>query len=89
MVGRKEACRSETVAHLLEVGGARQDVVARIKRIETETVASAELTQIPGMSCINPIAPRRDVANAPPPLSTASRHGSSLAKRQSDRMLRR
>src|SRR6266704_4413072 len=28
VVGSKEACRSEAVAHLLEVGGARQDVVA-------------------------------------------------------------
>src|SRR6185312_12056350 len=33
MVGRKEACRAEAVVHLSEVGGARQYVVASIKRI--------------------------------------------------------
>src|SRR5882724_8916105 len=43
VVGSKEACRSEAVAHLLEVGGARQDVVASIKRIETEIIANTEL----------------------------------------------
>ena len=43
MVGRKEACRSETVVHLFEICSARQYVVARIKRVETETVANAEL----------------------------------------------
>ena len=42
MVGRKEACRSEAIVHLFEIGGARQYVVARIKRVETETIANAE-----------------------------------------------
>src|SRR5882724_4664141 len=43
VVGGKEARRSEAIVHLLEVSGARQDVVARIKRVETETIANAEL----------------------------------------------
>ena len=42
VVGRKEACRAEAIAHLFEVGSARQFVVASVKRIETETIASAE-----------------------------------------------
>jgi len=42
MVGRKKACRAETVVHLLEVSSARQYVVAWIKRVETETIANAE-----------------------------------------------
>src|SRR6516164_6077483 len=43
MVGREEARRSETFVHLFKVHGAREDVVARIKGIETQPVASAEL----------------------------------------------
>lgn len=43
MVGRKEACRSEAIVHLFKVGGTGQYVVARIKRVETETIANAEL----------------------------------------------
>jgi hypothetical protein len=35
MIGRKETCRSEAIEHLLEVRGARQDVVVRIKGVET------------------------------------------------------
>src|SRR6516225_4956860 len=42
MVGRKETCRSEAIEHLLEVRGARQYVVAWIKRVGTETIAKAE-----------------------------------------------
>src|SRR6516162_8946707 len=43
MVGRKKACRAETVVHLFKICSARQYVVASVKRIETETIASAEL----------------------------------------------
>src|SRR6516164_9493726 len=43
MVSRKEAGRSKTVVHLFKVRGACKDVVMRIKRIETELIASAEL----------------------------------------------
>ena len=42
VIGRKEACRSEAIVHRLEVGGADQDVVARIKGIETETMVNAQ-----------------------------------------------
>ena len=43
MVGRKKACRAETVVHLFKICGARQYVVASVKRIKTETIANAEL----------------------------------------------
>lgn len=43
MVGRKKACRAETIVHLFKICSARQYVVASVKRIETETIASAEL----------------------------------------------
>ena len=42
MVGRKKACRAETIVHFFEICGARQYVVASVKWIETETIASAE-----------------------------------------------
>jgi hypothetical protein len=43
IVGRQKACRAETVAHLFEICGARQYVVASVKRIVTETIASGAL----------------------------------------------
>src|SRR5947208_10811453 len=42
VVGRKEACRSETVVHLPKIRSARKYVVARIKGVEAEAVAHAE-----------------------------------------------
>src|SRR6516164_9597724 len=42
MVGRKKACRAETVTHFFEVGCARQYVVASVKWIETETITRAQ-----------------------------------------------
>ena len=42
VIGRKEACRSEAIVHLLEIGRACQNAIARIKRVETETIANAE-----------------------------------------------
>ena len=42
VIGRKEACRSEAIVHLFEIGGARQYVVVRVKWVETETIANAE-----------------------------------------------
>src|SRR6516164_312169 len=43
MVGRKEACRSEAIVHLLQIRGASHNVVVRIEGIETQLIASAEL----------------------------------------------
>ena len=40
---RKKACRAETIVHLFKICSARQYVVASVKRIETETIASVEL----------------------------------------------
>jgi len=42
VVSRKEACRSEAVVHLLEIGGACQYVAQRVKWLETEPIATAE-----------------------------------------------
>ena len=42
MVGRKKACRAETIVHFFKICSARQYVVASVKRIETETMASAD-----------------------------------------------
>lgn len=68
----------------LKICRARQYVVASVKRIETETIASAESTQVLGMSCIKPMAPRDEIACAFPPLSiciTARVHRAGAAKR--------
>src|SRR5262249_32179161 len=43
VVARKEACRSEAVAQLADIRGARHYVVSRVKRVETEFIANAEL----------------------------------------------
>ena len=48
IVRRKKACRAETVVHRFKICGARQYVVASVKRIKTETIASAELYPIAG-----------------------------------------
>jgi len=84
VVGRKEACRSEAVVHLPEIRSARKYVVARIKGVEAEAVANAEFNQVPGMSCIRPIAPRGEIACSSPPLSiwmTARIQRAGTAKR--------
>jgi hypothetical protein len=42
VMGCKEACRSETVVHVFEVSGARDDVVVNVKWVGAETIANAE-----------------------------------------------
>jgi hypothetical protein len=49
MIGRKEAYRSEAIVHLLQVGGAGQDVVARIKRIKPKSIANAYAGEVIGV----------------------------------------
>src|ERR1700751_5860930 len=42
VIGRKEACRSEPIVHVLGIRGAGDDVVVSVKRVETEPLANAE-----------------------------------------------
>ena len=59
MLGRKEPSRSEAVMHLFEVRCARQYVVVRVIRVERPSpYRTPGSTQVGGMICISPIAPR-------------------------------
>src|ERR1700751_5014524 len=42
VIGCKEACRSETIVHVFEIRGTRDDVVASVKWVDAETIANAE-----------------------------------------------
>jgi hypothetical protein len=57
--------------HLAQVRGAGEDVVVRIERIATETVAGAQLRPGVRQICIKPIAPLRDTARTSPALSAS------------------
>ena len=69
IVGGEEAKRSEAVVHFAEVCSARQDVVARIKRVNAQSISNAQFDQVRGMICISPRAPLGEVTCSSHPLS--------------------
>ena len=75
VIGCKEACRSETIVHLFEVRGARDDVVVSVKRVETETIANAKFDPGAGHELHQPHSTARRVSMLVP--STLNLHHST------------
>lgn len=53
----EETRRPNAIVQLAQIGGARQDVVARIERFLSERPSSARSSQVLGLICIRPRAP--------------------------------